>query len=36
MIPKDSNSNHYLKESQAEKKEDLGPSAAYEQTVQPY
>jgi hypothetical protein len=36
VIPKDSNSNHYVKESQAEKKEDLGPSAADGQTVQPY
>jgi hypothetical protein len=36
MIPKDSNSNHNLKESQAEKKEDLGPSAADGRTVRPY
>jgi hypothetical protein len=36
MIPKDSNSNHYLKESQAEKKDDLGPSAADGRTVRPY
>jgi hypothetical protein len=36
MIPKNSNSNHYLKESQAEKKEDLGPSTADGRTVRPY
>jgi hypothetical protein len=36
MIPKDSNSNHYLKECQAEKKGTLGPSAAMGQTVRPY
>jgi hypothetical protein len=36
MIPKDSNSNHYLKESQAEKKGRLGPSAAVGRTVRPY
>jgi hypothetical protein len=36
MIPKDSNLNHYLKESHAEKKEDLGPSAVDGRTVRPY
>jgi hypothetical protein len=36
MIPKDSNSNHYLKESQAEKKGRLGPSAAVGRTVRQF
>jgi hypothetical protein len=34
--PKRLKLNYYLKESQVEKKEDLGPSAADGQTIRPY